>query len=346
MQDQGSERHGHRPVIHQHGRRFRFKDNGAWRTFDTLEKAQVAAEAKLQQRIRDEGIKQVSHAGGLPVRQVLDAWWSRHARELQPATVRGYESLMRHVVGFDALDARSLLPRQVQSICAGLAPVVAVRLHSVLRQAFQDAVLNEELDRNVFTIVRPRRPATHERVIPTADEVGKIVRSAWEHSDLMGFAVETLATLGLRRGEMLALFDTDFDLDASVVHVRRKAVRAQGGMLLMAGTKTQAGRILPFGPTYASTVAAYCAGREGRLVDLAPDTFTRYFRRITSFTPHSLRHFVAVQLLSVKQHPLVQVARYLGHKNPSITLDLYGNHILGDEQRRIASDTDALFDRP
>jgi integrase len=62
------------------------------------------------------------------------------------------------------------------------------------------------------------------------------------------------------------------------------------------------------------------------------------------YTLHSLRHFVATQLLA-RGLPVTQVAKFLGHKDPSVTMNLYGNHLVDDVQRAMGLAAASLFRR-
>ncbi|MGH3452511.1 MAG: tyrosine-type recombinase/integrase, partial [Haloechinothrix sp.] len=71
--------------------------------------------------------------------------------------------------------------------------------------------------------------------------------------------------------------------------------------------------------------------------------FSRLARRLgLPYTLHSLRHFVATQLLA-RGLPVTQVAQFMGHKDPSVTLDLYANHIVDDVQRLMGEAAASLF---
>ena len=59
---------------------------------------------------------------------------------------------------------------------------------------------------------------------------------------------------------------------------------------------------------------------------------------------HSLRHLVATQLLA-RGLPVTQVAQFLGHKDPSVTMDLYANHVVDDVQRMMGEAAASLFVR-
>jgi hypothetical protein len=53
---------------------------------------------------------------------------------------------------------------------------------------------------------------------------------------------------------------------------------------------------------------------------------------------------VAAQLLAPGL-PVTQVAQFMGHKDPSVTLDLYANHVVDDVQRLMGETAASLFDR-
>ena len=62
------------------------------------------------------------------------------------------------------------------------------------------------------------------------------------------------------------------------------------------------------------------------------------------YTLHSLRHFVASQLLA-KGMPATQVAQFMGYKDPSVTMDLDANHVVDDVQRMMGEVAASLFKR-
>ena len=73
--------------------------------------------------------------------------------------------------------------------------------------------------------------------------------------------------------------------------------------------------------------------------------FASLMRRLDyPYTLHSLRHFVATQLLA-KGMPVTQVAQFMGHKDPSVTMDLYANHVVDDVQRMMGEVAASLFKR-
>jgi hypothetical protein len=62
------------------------------------------------------------------------------------------------------------------------------------------------------------------------------------------------------------------------------------------------------------------------------------------YTLHSLRHFVATQLL-IEGQPINQVAEFLGH-SPSMTLTLYGRHLDAEAMRSVGRAATRIVSRP
>lgn len=63
------------------------------------------------------------------------------------------------------------------------------------------------------------------------------------------------------------------------------------------------------------------------------------------YTPHSLRHFVATHMYN-RNRDWVQLARFLGHTHPSVTMGLYANHVVEASQLALADAAMDLFDDP
>jgi integrase len=76
----------------------------------------------------------------------------------------------------------------------------------------------------------------------------------------------------------------------------------------------------------------------------ADQRFTRLMRNLDMpYTLHSLRHFVATHLYN-RIRDWVQLARFLGHTNPSITMGLYANHVVETSQIALGEAAMDLFD--
>lgn len=96
-------------------------------------------------------------------------------------------------------------------------------LHGILRAALAQAVRDELLSRNPATLVRPPRHRSPTVVPLTVDEAHRLLAAA--RDDRLAALWLLLLTLGLRRGEALALHWDDLDLDAGIVSISRSLQR-------------------------------------------------------------------------------------------------------------------------
>ena len=348
---------GPRPTrFERHGRRFRV----TWwvagvrhrRTFDH-ESAALDFMHRIRQT-RSDGSDRPIGPAKLTVAEVVDNWYRGHERNLSSGTRRDYEGRIRRDVSrIGDLPAARLArnPRELRAFYATLTPTSARRLHAILRQAFQDAVNHDEVDRNPCDMVKARRPRPPERPIPSSAEVEKMIAAAEEEDPLWGLFLNITATLGTRRGETCALRWEDLDSDAGRVFIRRALCKGVNGPKELKPPKTGRERAVPVGREFFDQVEHLrrphgwvFGGRDGPWhPDWPGHRFRLLMRRLElPYTLHSLRHFVATELLG-RGLPVTQVAQFLGHKDPSVTMDLYANHVVDDIQRMMGQAAASLF---
>ena len=348
--------------IEEHGRKFRVTwMSGATRHRRTFG-SEDEARAFLARLKRYPTVEPVRVKGGLTVEEVVANWYRDHRRNLSSGTQRDYEGrISRDVARIGDISAEELArnPRRLRAFYGALRPVSARRVHAILRQAFQDALNHREVSRNPCDLARPRRPRPEERRIPSPDEVTRVIRAAEEEDELWGLFVNVTATLGTRRAETCALRWEDLDFKGLRVHVRRALCKGVNRPVEVKPPKTGRERTLVVGKPFFDQLreCRQIAGwmfSGGRNVtkgespwhpDWPGHRFAQLMRRLElPYTLHSLRHFVATQLLA-RGLPVTQVAQFLGHKDPSVTMDLYANHVVDDVQRKMGEAAASLFKR-
>lgn len=164
------------------------------------------------------------------------------------------------------------------------------------------------------------------------------------------------ATLGTRRGETCGMRWEDVDATEGRVHVRRTVRKGVNGPTELKLPKNGRERSLIVGGRFFDEIASMgrpegwvFPGRDNRERPWHPDwpghRFQALMRRLDlPYTLHSLRHFVATQLLA-RGLPVTQVAQFLGHRDPSVTMNLYANHLVDDVQRTMGEAAASLFRR-
>jgi integrase len=240
-----------------------------------------------------------------------------------------------------------------------LSPRTVRYAHSVVRKAVNDAVGEHLHAAPLWSKVQLPRQASADGGDP----------EAWSPEALRAFLDATAETrlaplwvlmshTGMRRGEALALRWEDVDLDAGSVRVARAVSDVGSGpsydapkngeartvhapqavrRALREWRKVQAQDQLAAGPAWVGvgpeSGALVFTMPDGRPV--APSYASKAFARAVSstgaptLTLHGLRHTAATLLLrdGASVH---LVARMLGHKDPTITLQVYSHAIPGD----------------
>jgi YD repeat-containing protein len=348
--------------IEPHGRKYRVtwiaRGQRLRRTFPTENEAR-----DFLSRLQNDPTAQASRVkGGLTVAEVVNNWYRGHQRNLSSGTRRDYEGRIgRDVSRIGSMPAEELAqhPRLLREFYGTLQPVSARRLHAILRQAFQDAFDHGEVSRNPCALARPRRPRVPERRIPSPAEVELIIRTADDGDLLWGLFVNVTATIGTRRGETCGLRWEDVDFKSRRVHIKRALCKGVNGPVEVKLPKTGRERTVMIGEAFFDQLRdrrqvagwIFTGGRSVPVGDAPwhPDwpghRFASLMRLLDlPYTLHSLRHFVATQLLA-KGMPVTQVAQFMGHKDPSVTMDLYANHVVDDVQRMMGEVAASLFKR-
>ena len=291
--------------------------------------------------------------------------------QVEASTLRNYESIARNhilpTLGHLRLD--DIRVSDVDHLLslkrdAGLAPSTLRRIRIVLAQCLTQAIRWGLVQRNVATLSRPPKSQRSEGRTLTPDQARRFLEAlrGSRHEALFALMLST----GLRRGEALGLWWSDFDRDAGVIRVARQLKR-EGRALLTSDTKTFRSRRavnLPEGTVrlllaHEEAQRALRERRGARWVKtdfifttskgtpIDPRNFYRSFRAICDaaglgqWHPHELRHSAASLMLAqgVKLHVVSQV---LGHSSIRMTSDVYG-HLLEPDRRGAALAMDSLL---
>jgi len=308
------------------------------------------------------------------VGEYLSAWVAGRT-DVKPATHYNYENALKiptTVLGGRLLQkvtkadvdqmVAGMLDGSLRSIGTKGKPLStrAVELTlTILSQAFQAAVDEGRLTRNIVTLVKHPKNSGSKRTV-------------WEIADLKRFLVISdsdrldgawrLSLHGLRRGEVLGLAWEDVDLDQGVVKVHQSRVIVGREVILQDTTKSTDGqRDVPISNEALPVVrrmkarqaeerlAAGPAWTDSRLVvvdslgrPVTPRWYADRFKalaRKAGVPParlHDARHAFGSHLLAAGVSiPLV--SRILGHSSPAITMAIYAHDLKDgahDELRR------------
>jgi integrase len=328
-----------------------------------------AAEAEALRRIRDGVFVEPSR---LTLGAYLTEMWLPSMRnQVRATTLGGYRHNVRAylVPRLGNIRLQQLTTARVgafygELVVSGgregrpLSPKTVRYVHTTLRRALRDAMADGLVVRNVAAQARPPRARRVEMRTWTAEQVGIFLASVRE--DRLYAAWLLLATLGMRRGELLGLRWADVDLNEGRIAIRHTLVMVDGKPA-MAEPKTAKGRrSLTLAPEVLDSLRVHHAhqvaerlsqgtdysdsglvitAEDGR--PMHPETLSGVFVRrakragLPPIRLHDLRHSVASILLARGVHPKV-VSDMLGHATIALTLDTY-SHVIPSLQQEAAN---------
>ncbi len=177
----------------------------------------------------------------ITVAAYLDQWLEAHAVEVKPKTLQDYRHLInRHVRPYiGELRLQAISPARLTKLCrelatnggrdgAGLSPRTVEYVHEVLRKAFRDAVVVDQIlpFNPVERAKRPRKARSEPGRVWTPAQLRAFLDTARQHR-LFAF-YRLAAYTGARRGELLNLRWHDIDLDLGEVRITGSAAVIAG----------------------------------------------------------------------------------------------------------------------
>ncbi len=335
-------------------------------------KSRAEVAGKLAKEIADREGGLVVDDRGITVEGYLVRWLKDSVRgTVRTSTYESYRHMIEpHIIpALGRLKLRNLNPVHVRAfyrekLDAGLSASTVRKMHSVLRKALKQAVLDGFVPRNVCEAVKP--PKVERKQITPLDALQ--VRRLLETAGVAGGdRLEALYVLavhtGMREGELLGLKWEDVNLEGTepVLRLRRALVR-EGGKVTLGDLKTPKSRrqirltraaadalrshlqrqleeMERMGSLYQPGGLVF-ATESGTLINpsnLRNRSFKPLLKRagLPDICFHDLRHTCATLLLSQGTHPKL-VQELLGHATISMTLDTYSHFLpsMGDQTIR------------
>lgn len=271
---------------------------------------------------------------------------------LQALSPSRLSALFRQMAESGGKDGAPLSPRSVEYTRA------------ILRKACNDAVVERVLEVNpVVGSKAPRKQGKPKHVTWTAEQQ-RLFIDAVEESRWSALWVVALGS-GMRRGELLALTWSDVDLAGGVLSVEHSVAQIKQQRVvtdtknhenrkvaldpttlgkLKAWRKQQAAERLEWGAAYDNPANLVFTWPDGSPV--LPDYASKEFVKVQDMvergedgkpqlprmTLHGTRHSHATTLLRAGV-PVHIVSKRLGHKDASITLNVYADAIPDDDTR-------------
>src|SRR5215218_4430443 len=330
-------------------------------------KTRAEVNQKLTKIMADRDGGMIFDAGSLTVEEYLTRWLEDSVKgTVRPSTYEVHRHMIQPHINpvLGRLKLKDLTPMHVRSfyrdrLDSGLSSATVRKMHSILRKALKQAVLDGLIPRNVCEAVKPPK-IKHKEISPLDREQAKALLEAASGDRLEALYVLAVHT-GMREGELLGLKWEDVDLERGVLRLRRALVR-EGGKTALGDLKTPKSRrsvrltraaaealrghlerqlveMERMGSLYQPGGLVFATER-GTLINpsnLRNRSFKPLLKRasIPDICFHDLRHTCATLLLSQGTHPKL-VQELLGHATIAMTLDTYSPFLpsMGDQTVR------------
>ena len=301
----------------------------------------------------------------------MDEWLASFLPDISETTRVGYKTKIKCYIKpyLGEILIKSLRAEHVQKmindmLAKGLSPKNIRDTFNNINAAMKKAVITRLIPYNPCEgVVLPRLKKYRAEIYPP-----KMIHDLLETAkgSNMYLPILLLVTVGLRRGELLALRWEDIDFAKNILKVRKNLVRGENGYIIKA-PKSEAGiRDIYLGQDvmnilnqerikYMTDSLAYGKGfqNHGFVVrqedgsPMRPDSMTRKWRRflnthdLPKIRLHDLRHSNATALIQAGVNPRV-VQQRLGHSDVNITLNTY-THVLPEMDMEAAQKLDSII---
>lgn len=241
----------------------------------------------------------------------------------------------------------------------GIKPSGVRRVHELLHAAWVQAEAWRWVRYNPVHVARAPGTPKRRMKIPDGEAMTKLLAAANYDPKFAAYVRLSVAT-GARRGEVMALRWSDFDLDTGTMLIERAVVHTPKAGTLIKSTKSDNVRVVSLGPATVAAVKRWraVAGSQN-LAAVGPDCYlfgfldrprnpawatlrwSRLADRVGHGTVrlHDLRHFMASEMIA-DGVDVVTVAGRLGHRNPRTTLSVY-SHVIPAADRAAANRHDS-----
>ncbi len=296
------------------------------------------------------------------------------SKTIEPSTIRGYKGdskMMCKYIGADRLcDLNvAMVNRWMAKMSEdGYSPKSISKCFRLLKQALNYAIAQELLTKNPCNFCKPpKRVKTPINSLSREDRSRMLELARRAQPSALAVAIEIMLTTGVRRGEVCALRWSDFDESKKTITVSHSLGNGEGGFYLKQ-PKTEEMRTIPLTlhahemlQQMREDLKWMCSKLKVKLDDAfilgtlesesRPYNPTQLGKDFAAFckmngfdcTLHDLRHTFATFMIG-SGADVRTVADYLGHSNPSMTLDIYADVDPEAKQQAVKYIEDAFDD--
>lgn len=307
----------------------------------------------------------------------LEKWIETTEPRLQPSTIRGYRgNLKNHILPYFKSKKVKLTDLRVQHLEEfyaylqkgekALSATSVLHCHRLISCALNDAVRFRLITVNPATLARLPRKKVYESKFLNYKQIKELVHLF--KGTVLQPVVQFICLYGLRRSEALGLCWDMVDFENNQFTICRALIQGDGGNYLKSSTKNDSSyRTMPLTDSMRELLLVLKARREKYELmfpetyaknnyvfvwedgtPITPNYVTRTFHKVVeaSHLPnirlHDLRHSAASNLLA-NGSSVVEAQYWLGHSQPSTTLNIY-SHVDSLARQRVSERIEKALD--
>lgn len=342
-----------------------FNYNG--KRYDVRAKSNRELQEKVAQKKNELEVEANNRSNQTLNRYYFDQFTENRRNELNESTIRTQKNQYK-LIASTIYDGKPFGEIRIQDITRQMIELVRQTLlddgktpehlnncFSHLNHVFNEAVKHDLIVKNPCTALKQLRRAaapvgeTKHRAL-SEEETRRFMETARERQSYYYNCFALMLSTGLRVGEMSALYRTD--IDRQFIHVRRTITRDEIGQYVVGDTaKTRSGirdvpvtaevlRIIQNQEELNQTIFNGTVGLIFRSVEgeiLREYQVNREIKRICEaanidvFTCHAFRNTFATRFIEQRPGDYKILSEILGHKDVSITLNLY-THVMTEKK--------------
>lgn len=335
------------------------------------------AQAMLDAYLREHGGCDLDVAN-LKLADYLEQWLKDAEPRLSPTTIRGYqEKMQNHILPYfrsKEIKLTDLRVQQLETFYAylqqekqgkkGLSVTSVRHCHRLLSKALNDAVRYVYISINPAARAELPKQTKYDAKFLNYSQIQELI-SLFE-GDVLLPVIQFICFYGLRRGEALGLCWDMVDFEKNQFRITRTMIQDKGNPLkespktdssvrslplsapmraLLLSLKERRAKFTPLFPkAYASNNLVF-VWDDGS--PITPNYLTSHFQKkvaksdLPKIRLHDLRHSVASNLLSGGLS-VVDVQHWLGHSQPSTTLNFYA-HVDSTSKQNVCQSIEAAL---
>ena len=343
------------------------------RKYKTVNGTKKAAETTMRKMISDMESGNTLTPSAVKLESWMWEWLRLYKPNIETTTRIGYtEKIKKYIVPeLGHIPLKSLQASNVQSWVTklhkeyGLAPKTIRSAYQNLDSALDQAVLLKMIPHNPCVGVVLPKAVKYKAEVYDQQEIKELLEAARGTDMYLPALLEI--SVGLRRGELLALRWANVDLDAGVIHVRESRVNGDGKAEIKAPKSAAGIRDVSIGPHViaelksargqynSKKLAKGAAFVDSDLVvcqengkPYQPDSMSQKWRRfiaqhnLKAIRFHDLRQTCATAMIEAGVD-IKTVQERIGHADASLTMNVYAHRTQSMDQNAANKLDDVIF---